>query len=138
MPYWKIFITLMFLLSALYILEASGLLGLTGVGFTFDASRVVATWPFAIVAAPLYLASGYPPAWAIVVSGLRLVTRPAKRVHQQILFWAKALSYSILIVVVAIWVARSFTEPFAWTRLVLTLAMLIAIPTAFKRLLERR
>ena len=137
MPYWKIFLALMFLPSALYILEASGLLGLTGAGWTFDAGRLAATWPFAIVAAPLYLASGYPPVWAIVVAGLRLVAKPAKRLHQQILFWSKALSYSILIVVVALWVARCFTEPFAWTRLVLTLAILIAIPTGFKRLSKR-
>jgi len=137
MPYWKIFITLMFLPSALYILEASGLLGLTGSGFTFDAGRLTASWPFAIFAAPLYLASGYPPAWAVVVSGLRLVRPPAKKLNQQILFWAKALSYSILIVVVAIWVARCFTEPFAWTRLVLTLSLLIAIPYGFRRLSQR-
>ena len=137
MPYWKIFITLIFLPSALYILEASGLLGLTGSGFTFDAGRLTASWPFAIVAAPLYLASGYPPVWAIVVAGLGLVTRPVTRLHQQILFWSKALSYSILIVVVTIWSVKCFTEPYSWTRLVLTLAMLVAIPIAFRRLSQR-
>lgn len=138
MPYWKIFITLMFLPSALYILEASGLLGLTGSGFTFDAGRLTASWPFAIFAAPLYLASGYPPAWAVVVSGLGLVRPPARRIHQQILFWSKALSYSILFVVVTIWSVKCFTEPYAWTRLVLTLALLITMPIAFRRLSQRR
>lgn len=133
----KVFLVLFILPSIIYVLESSGLLGLTGVGFAFEIDRLAHTWPFAIFAAPLYLASGYPPAWAVVVSGLKLVRPPAKKLNQQILFWAKALSYSILIVVVAIWVARCFTEPFAWTRLVLTLALLIGVPYSFRRLSQR-
>jgi len=133
----RYFSILVVLPSIIYLMESSGILGLTGVGFAFDVGRLANTWPFAIFAAPLYLASGYPPAWAVVVSGLRLVRPPAKKLNQQILFWAKALSYSILIVVVAIWVARCFTEPFAWTRLVLTLSLLIAIPYGFRRLSQR-
>lgn len=137
MPNWKILLTLMFLPSVLYILEASSLLGKTGAGFGFDVDRLSATWPFAIFAAPLYLVSGYPPAWAVVVSGLRLVRPPAKKLNQQILFGVKAVSYSILIVVAALWVARCFTEPFAWTRLVLTLALLIGVPYSLRKLSQR-
>lgn len=129
--------TLLLLPSIIYVMESSGILGLTGVGFAFDVGRLTNTLPFAIFAAPLYLVSGYPPAWAVVVSGLKLVRPPAKKLNQQILFWAKALGYSILIVVVAIWVARCFTEPFAWTRLVLTLALLIGAPYSFRRLSQR-
>lgn len=131
MPSWKI-LSLMLLPSALYILEASGLLGLTGAGFAFNSDRLLASWPFAIFAAPLYLASGYPPAWAVVVSALGLVSRPSKDFHQKILIWSKVFSYSVLIIALAIWSVKSFTEPFAWTRLVLTLTILIAIPFGFK------
>lgn len=133
---WKI-LTLVSLPSALYILEASGLLGLTGAGFAFDGDRLIASLPFAIFAAPLYLVGGYPPVWAIVVAAFGLVSRPSKKLNQQILFWAKAISFSILIIVVIVWSVRCFTEPFAWTRLVLTLAILAGIPFGFRRLSER-
>lgn len=133
---WKI-LTLVSLPSALYILEASGLLGLTGAGFAFNGDRLIAALPFAIFAAPLYLVGGYPPVWAIVVAAFGLVSRPSKRLNQQILFWAKAISYSILFIVVIVWSVRCFTEPFAWTRLVLTLAILVGIPFGFRRLSVR-
>lgn len=134
----KGFFRILFVLpSFIYLMESSGILGLTGVGYSLDVGRLANTWPFAIFAAPLYLASGYPPVWAIVVSGLRLVSTPTKKLSQQILSWSKALSFSILIVVVTIWSVRCFTEPFAWTRLVLTLAILMAIPYGFRRLSKR-
>jgi hypothetical protein len=134
----KRYFSILFVLpSIIYLMESSGILGLTGVGFAFDVGRLANTWPFSIFAAPLYLASGYPPVWALVVSGLRLVSTPTKALNQQILSWSKALSWAILIVVVAIWVARCFIEPFAWTRLVLTFALLIAVPYRFRRFWQR-
>ncbi|MEN9967333.1 MAG: hypothetical protein RL036_566 [Actinomycetota bacterium] len=118
----KIFTWAYWLLPSLfYLIEAAGLLGNTGSGFNLDLGRLGMAWPFALVAAPIYLLSGYPPAWAWLASAVELTRSTTRRSLRLAHAVGSLLALMALILVSIFWFMRTIGEPYAWTRILLAL-----------------
>lgn len=107
--------------SIFYLIEASGLLGNTGSGFKFNFGHLAASWLFALFAAPLYVLSGYPPAWAWIASGIYLLWRKSNGPYKRISAWMLVVTSLAYFWVSIMWVIRSNAEMFSWTRILLSL-----------------
>ncbi|MFM6966318.1 MAG: hypothetical protein ACKOWI_02960 [Rhodoluna sp.] len=106
--------------SFYYLLDAVGLLGHTGSGFSLTLDLLEASWPYSIIAAPLGILSGYPPTWAWLAAGLVSLRRNREIGVRKTRDWIFAIASAAFFAILLNWLIATFSEPYAWTRLVLS------------------